>query len=520
MNSISTSPRSLNGKRRWRAIEAAACLAAAAMVGAAGCAQAPRGEPDLPPTPAAFRETDPRWVNAIASRTPPAGEWWKIFADTELEVLIGAALRENTSIQLAAARLAKARSVLGAAEANRMPQANASLGVNQQGGPLINAAGGSGTLWTLAGSASYEADLFGKLGKEVDAATLDAASREALLRGARLLVEADVAQNYFALRLLDAERAVVRESLAAYEETLRLTERRFELGSVAELDVARLRVDADSAQAEALALDRRRAELEHALALLLGQVASNFSLEESRARNEGWLVTPPVIPPGLPATMLVRRPDVAAAQRTMLAAQARLGIAQSAWFPNVTLTTQQGFASTTWRDLLAVSARAWGAGLLLSLPLFDGGRREAATQGAAADLEAAVASYREQILTAFKEVEDQLSGLKFLADQARAQERAATAARRATVLATSRYNSGLGSQLELLDTRRNELRSQRQAMQVRLLQYQATVALVRALGGAWDTAPAPASTPVANPVTEGAENIEDASAAPDSGKRQ
>ncbi len=442
---------------------------------------------DLPQTPAAFKETDTRLVTAVAAEVQPRGAWWKVFADPQLDELIETAMRRNTSIQLAAARLAKARSLIGVAEANRLPQVNASGGFNRQGGPLINAAGGSGNLWTLSAGASYEADVFGRLAKEVSAASLDAASREALLQSAGLIVQADVAQAYFAIRLLDAERALLRDTLNSYHETLRVTERRFEMGSVAELDVARLRVDVATAQAEALALDRRRAELEHALAVLVGQAASSFNLEEATDSHD-WHAALPVIPAGIPSTVLARRPDIAAAQRTVLASQARLGLAKTAWFPSLVLTTVQGFASPNLRDLIAIASRAYGLGALLSLPLFDGGRREAAVQGAGADLEVSVAGYREQILVALKEVEDQLSSLRLLTDQAQAQSRAVAAANHATALANSRYNSGLASQLELLDTQRGELRNRRQALQVSLLQYQSTVGLIRALGGGWGSA--------------------------------
>ena len=460
-------------------------LSLVALLLMAGCSSTPVTPPELPQTPAAFRATDPRWVEAAPAESQPRGEWWKTFADPALDQLIEAATRDNTSIQAAAARLTKARALARETDANRMPQAGINAGFNQQGGPLINAAGSSGTLWTLAGSISYEADIFGRLAQERNAATLDAESREALLQSTRLLVQADVAQNYFNLRALDAERAVVRDAWQLHLKTLQVAERRFELGSIAELDVARLRADAAAAEAELLALDRRRAEAEHALALLAGQVATVFQVEASP-----WNAAMPVIPPGIPSTLLTRRPDVAAAQRSLLASQARLGVAKTAWFPNLSLTTSQGFASTNLRDLIAVTSRAWGLGALLSLPIFDGGRREAGIQVAGADVDAAIAGYREQILVAFKEVEDQLSALRFLADQDQAQAQAVAAASRAKTLAHSRYNSGLASQLEVLDAQRTELRNQRQALQVRASRYQSTVSLIRALGGSWDSRPA------------------------------
>jgi multidrug efflux system outer membrane protein len=193
----------------------------------------------------------------------------------------------------------------------------------------------------------------------------------------------------------------------------------------------------------------------------------------------------PVIPAGVPSTVLARRPDISAAQRSMQAAQTRVGVAEAAWFPNLSLTAFGGYASPELGDLFKWSSRAWGIGALMSLPLFDGGRRKAGVQNAEAELDAALAGYREQVLVAFKDVEDQLSALRLLAEQAEAQTRAVSSATRATTLSDARYRNGYVSQLDLLDARRSELRNRRQALQVRSAQYQATVGLVRALGGDW-----------------------------------
>jgi multidrug efflux system outer membrane protein len=199
-----------------------------------------------------------------------------------------------------------------------------------------------------------------------------------------------------------------------------------------------------------------------------------------------WKTALPLIPAGVPGTVLARRPDVAAAQSSMLAAQQRVGVAKAAWFPRVALTATGGYASPELGDLFKWSSRAWGVGALFSLPVFDGGRREAGIQNANAELDATLAQYREQILGAFKDVEDQLSALRLLAEQAEAQERAVTSAARSTALSDVRYRSGYVSQLDLLDAQRSELRNRRAALQVRSAQYQATVALVRALGGGWN----------------------------------
>jgi len=463
-------------------------LAWIAVAALSGCASPKPPVAELPVAPSTFRQGDPRWVALKPAEAQPRGEWWRVFEDARLDALIGAATSGNTSIQVAVARLARARAIAGMADANRKPQVGLNAGFDRLGGPLVNAAGDSGSLWTLSAGLTYEADLFGRLAREVDAATLDAEARAAMLESAWLLVHADVAQTYFALRSVDRERVLLREVLRTQKDALVLTERRFALGSVAELDVARLRSEYASVETELIVLDRRRAELEHALAMLVGEVASTFRVEE-----QPWDPALPMIPAGIPSTVLSRRADVASAQRGVLAAQARLGAAQSAWFPSVSLTTAQGFASTALRDLVGVSVRAWGIGALLSLPLFDGGKRDAALQAASADWDAAMAGYREQILLAFKDVEDQLVGLRTLGDQASVQSAAVTAAERVRFLAASRYNSGLGSQLEVLDAQRSELRVRRQALQVRASQFQTTVGLVRALGGGWGESPATVS---------------------------
>jgi multidrug efflux system outer membrane protein len=309
---------------------------------------------------------------------------------------------------------------------------------------------------------------------------LDADAREALLQSTRLLIQASVAQSYLALRALDVEKLIVLETLGAYRATLALTERRWRAGDVAELDVARASTEVSATESEALALDRRRAELEHAIAVLLGLAPSEFALQ-----SEEWRTVLPVIPAGVPSTLLTRRPDVAAAQSSLLAAQARVGSAKAAYFPNITLTASGGYASTEIEDLFQWSSRAWLIGAIFSLPILDGGRREAGVQAAGAELDGAVASYRDQVLVAFRDVEDQLSALRLLAEQAGAQARAVNSARRATLLSDARYRGGYVSQLELLDAQRSELRNRREELQVRSARYQSTVALVRALGGSW-----------------------------------
>jgi multidrug efflux system outer membrane protein len=457
----------------------------------------------LPRTPAAFKEAR---ASTAGSTTPsprpspkgegaespsPLGEgggeghhhWWTVFHDPILDDLVLRADRRNARIDVAAARLAQARALLLRADSERLPQVGLSAGAERGDGLTVtNApAGRPLTLYTLGANASWEADVFGRLRRASQAAELDARATEALLADTRLVIEADVAQAYLALRALDEERSIVRQTVGAFRRTLDLTERRYKAGDVAELDVARAQTQVASTEADALALDRRRAALEHAIAVLVGEAPSDFSIAEA-----AWSATLPTIPAGLPAEVLARRPDIAAAQATMLAAQQRVGAAKAAWFPDIALTAAGGVASPQLSDLLKYSARAWGIGALAALPIFDGGRREAGVRFAKGDMDAAVATYREQVLVALRDVEDQLAALRLLAEQGDAERRAVDAASRATALSERRWREGLVSQLELLDAQRSELADRRAAVEVKSARYQATVGLVRALGGGWE----------------------------------
>jgi multidrug efflux system outer membrane protein len=447
----------------------------------AGCATSlPKiGADKLPPeAPAEFKE---KWTLAAPAATQPRGEWWTAFNDPVLDDLIERANQGNSSVRVAAARLAQARAFVRATDAERSLQVNVGASAARAQGIVGGNAGPARSLFIAGADLSYEVDLFGRLSHSSEAALRDADSRQSLLQSARLLVQADVAQNYLALRALDDERALVRGTLSAYRETYALTERRWRAGDVAELDVARAATEVAATESEALALDRRRAQLETALAVLIGEIPSKFSLAEAE-----WSTALPQIPAGIPSTVLTRRPDVSAAQNTMLAAQSRVGVAKAAYFPNIALTGFAGYGSTDLGELFQWSSRAWLLGAIFSLPVLDGGRRKAGIEATSADLDGAVARYREQVLVAFKDVEDQLAALRLLGEQSEAQGRAVASAGRTTSLSNTRYRAGYVSQLELLDAQRSELRNRREALQVRSARYQSTVALVRALGGSWE----------------------------------
>jgi len=447
----------------------------------AGCATAQTLDlSPVPATPAAFKEArSAQWTSVAPAEAQTRGEWWKAFADPTLDALVADAARGNTSVQQAAARLAQARAQLRNADADRAPQLG--LGANASRQRELATGNEPYSLFGVGATLSYEVDLFGRLTGASKAASFDASSNAALLRSTQLLVQSQVAQTYLALRALDEERSLVRKTVETYRNTLDLTERRLRAGDVAQLDVARVSTQVATTEAEAFALDRQRATLEHALALLVGAAASSFEISPA-----DWTTTLPVIPANVPSTVLARRPDVSAALNSLLAAQQRLGVAKTAFFPNIRLTAQGGYAATDVAELLEWSARSWGIGALLSLPVLDGGRREAGVQAATAVQNFAMAGYREQLLIAFRDVEDQLSSLSMLSAQAEAQQRAVISSTQATALSDSRYRNGLIGQLDLLDAQRSELANRRQAVQVKSAQYLATVGLIRALGGGWE----------------------------------
>jgi len=445
-----------------------------------GCAGEAKPPADLPEAPASFRETETSARSPTA--VPPNDNWWKAFGDPVLDDLIERVNRRNWSIKLAAARLALARAAVRSSFASRMPRIGAYTNASRQDGPLTNAAGSSGPLYVIATNLSYEVDLFGRLARETQATQLDAAQRESLVRAATLLAQADTAEAYFNLRGVDAERAIVRGAAESQAKSAALMQGMVTSGLTPELALVRLRAEFESVASEALTLDRRRAELEHALSVLVGEPASTFRIVELRQDS-----TLPAIPPGIPARVLVRRPDVGAARLAMLAAMKRVGVAKDSWLPNLTLTALGGFASPAIGSLLTAAAGATGVGALLAIPLFDGGQYLARVEGANATLDAAAAEYAQKTLEAIKDVEDQLAGLRILTAQAAVLTNATEAARRTSALVESNYRNGVASQLELLDAQRTELRIERRALQVRAAQFQTSVGLIRALGGGWDS---------------------------------
>jgi outer membrane protein, multidrug efflux system len=405
--------------------------------------------------------------------------WWSIFGDPKLDALIAKAQINNGDIALAAARLSQARAELRLAKVEQRPQASFGGNASRQTGPLINAAGGGGTLLSVGATIAYELDVLGRLSKTKKAARLDAEAADKLVQSARLMVAADVAQAYFELLTLDEERALLREAIAGEEQALTIVKARIANGFAAELEESRARGQLATVKSELSEVERRRAEVEHGLSFLMGDATDDLGIAGQR------LDRPPSIPADIPSVVLARRPDVAAADRKLAAATTRVGVAKTSWLPQLSLTTSRGYASSSLSTLLKTATQNFGLGFLLSLPFLDGGRRAAAIRRANADVELSAAEYRVQILTALREVEDQLSAVRILGEQADALGEAGAANSRAKAITQSRFTNGLISQLEMLEAGRTQLESARDAVRNKFARYVATIGLVRALGGGW-----------------------------------
>lgn len=332
---------------------------------------------------------------------------------------------------------------------------------------------------------SYEVDLWGRVRRGFEGARADAQASLATFHNVLLTLQSDVAQYYFRLRALDAEIATVTQTVSLREEQVRLVNSRYEGGIGNELDLARAETELANTQAEAASLAQRRAELENAIAILVGQNPATFRLAAS---TNDWNPQPPVIPAGLPADLLERRPDVAQAERELASANAKIGVAKAAFFPVLTLTGSGGYVSGDVDSLFKWDSRTWSLGPSLSLPIFAGGRNRANYRRAQAAFDEAVARYRQQVLVAFGDVENSLSGIRHLADEAAARQRALDHARRAADLADQRYRSGIVSYIDVVDASRDVLSTERANAQLAGQRLIASVQLIKALGGGWHEA--------------------------------
>jgi len=439
-------------------------------------------------TPSDYRFADgsAQWKAAAPADAASRDGWWAIFGDADLNGLEAAALRQNQDLQGAAARVQQAIAAAGLARSAYSPQVALAadysrsrvsptvanpypvLVTNDFNVPLV---------------ASWELDLFGRVRRLNEGARADAEASAATFESVRLSLTANVAATYFALRGTDQELVILRRTEDLRKRSLQLVSAQATNGVATQLDTARAEAELAAVQTEAAALAVRRETLQDALAVLAGESAVTFAVAPN-----AWAPALPVVPAGLPSELLQRRPDIAAAERSLAAASARIGVAKSAFFPAISLTGSAGYESAESSRLFGADSRIWAFGPSLYLPVFQGGRNRANLDQAHAVFDQSLAAYRQQVLAAFQEVQDSLAATQLLGVQAEAQDRAVAASRRAAGLAQKRYEAGYVSFLDVVEAERTELADERGAAQLATERLNVAVALVKALGGTWSAA--------------------------------
>jgi NodT family efflux transporter outer membrane factor (OMF) lipoprotein len=472
-------------KRRdlWKPAVLAA--AGSAIVLTAGCTVGPKYQrPAIAQTPVAFKELQgsDQWKTATPSDELLKGKWWELFGDPELNKLEEQININNQNVKQAEAQFRQARSVVNLQRADYYPSIGASPSIQQSDRSL----GGAGASFSLPISASWEPDLWGRVRLAVENAVDNAQVSAADLENIRLSAQAALATDYFQLAASYMQEDVLTDTIAAYQKNLELTTNRYNGGVASKTDVSLAQTQLAGARAQNTELRVARAQAQHAIAVLTGVPPASLEILPGKINSP-----PPPIPLALPSQLLERRPDIAATERLVAAANANVGVAETAYYPTLTLTASAGFVSTNLQSLFKYASRTWSAGPGLSQTLFDFGRRGAALEGAEASYDATVASYRQTVLSAFQEVEDDLASLRYLAEEAAQQQEAVTAANQSLALEIERYKAGTDSYLNVITTQTIALSDQQQAITLLQRRMLAAVDLVKSLGGGWDASVLP-----------------------------
>jgi NodT family efflux transporter outer membrane factor (OMF) lipoprotein len=464
-----------------------ALLAILLCAGTAACSLAPAYAPPAAPQVAAYKE-DKGWTTAQPADALPRGGWWKVFDDPVLDGLEARVDAANPTLAQALARYQAARGLLGVARAAQGPRLGANGGVSRNRQSDNRPLRGSNqpdeyAADTLGVQLDYEIDLWGRVKNEVAAQKADVQASAADLASARLALEAELADDYVRLRGLDAQADLLAQTVTAYERTDGLIGKRHAEGLASKLDVDRSRTLLETARAQASDVASRRALLEHAIASLAGETASTFALAPRPQPASA-----PHTPPAVPSELLQRRPDVAAAERRMAAANAQIGVARAAFFPVISLDGSAGYQNTGGPNLLTAPNSYWGIGPQLLFTIFDSGRRHAQEDVAKAQYDQAAGAYRARVLQAFQDVEDALSLENRLAAEAVDQAQAVQAAEEAQALALKRFNRGVISYLDVITAQTAALQAEQAAFDLSTRRSEASIRLVRAIGGGWTDA--------------------------------
>jgi outer membrane protein, multidrug efflux system len=454
----------------------------------AGCTVGPNYKRPVAQVPAKWDLAEP-WREGAPKDSIPKGEWWSVFHNDELNGLERDALQANQTLRVSMARLEQARATAAIQVSTLFPTLSTAPSAQRQrlsgsrptNGIPITLHPITQNTYILPFTVSYEVDLFGRRRRSIEAAEASYQANAADLENVRLLVTSQLAADYFNLRQLDAELSILQHTVEALQRGLELVNSRHQGGVASGLDVAQEETLLNTTRTQATLLQQQRKQFEDAIAVLVGRPAPDFHIAAKELN-----VQPPVLDPGLPSDLLERRPDIAEAERQMAVANAQIGVTKAAYYPSLSLFGQGGWQSADIAKLANVSSTIWALGANVAEEIFTGGARRAQTQFAQAGYDANVATYRQAVLTAFQEVEDDVIGLSILIQAQQSQQQAVEAARRALDISTSRYAGGLVSYLDVVTAQQNLLNDEQQLAAIQGQRLVTTVLLVKALGGGWD----------------------------------
>lgn len=433
--------------------------------------------PELP-VPAEFKQSRD-WKIARPLDMAPRGQWWQMFCDTKLNALQEELLANNQNIKIAEARFRQAQALVAQSRSSYFPAISVDSGISR--GRTSTA--GVANRYDASLSSSWEVDIWGRIRRSAEASEAGAAASESDLLAAQLSAQAELATNYLSLRIADEQKRLLDETVTAYARSLQLTQDLYESGIQTRSDYLQAKVQLESARAQSVNVGVDRASFEHAIAVLVGKAPSDFSIPVTQT-----VPVTPILPETVPSDILERRPDVAASERRVAAANANIGVARAAFFPKLTLSAAVGYASSSMTDLFTNPSRIWSLGPDIALPLFDAGLRAAQTDQAIASYDETVATYRQTVLGAFQEVENNLAALRILGEEENIRREATLDARASTELITNQYREGITSYLNVANAQTTELNNALSALTARKQRLIAAVNLVKAVGGTWKRA--------------------------------
>lgn len=445
----------------------------------AGCAVGPRytGAPIID-TPVAFKEGQGSWVKAVPADMLERGPWWELFGDTSLNGLAARVEVNNNTLAAAVASYAQARALTAEQRASLFPTVGLNSDASRSGGR-----GGTPerSSFNLGIGASWEPDVFGRLQAGIASARAGEQASLADLQSVRLAIQGELAINYFNLRQADAQRAILSATIAGYQRTFQITNNRYQAGIAARTDVLQAQTQLSNAQADLLSVERQRGQLEHAIAVLVGVAPANFAL----AVIEGWKPSVPDVPLSVPSTLLQRRPDIAASERRVAQANEQIGIAMSGYYPSIGLNGSLGLGAASIGDLFSASALVWSVGASLAQTIFNAGATDARVDRARAAMDQASANYRQTVLSAFQDVEDQLIAARILQQQLVLRQQANTSADLVEQQVLNRYTAGQVGYTEVITAQVTAANARRAVLQAQVDRQTAAVALIQGLGGGW-----------------------------------